>query len=101
MHILDKEAEMDDYKKGILVAMQHRLQERIKLDYSSYGLCCVFQNVMKQDGVQETCYPSFRETYKSELLVALPGHTPLEIYWWPISDYEVRREFLQTLLDND
>jgi len=57
VHILDKEAEMDDYKKGILVAMQHRLQERIKLDYSSYGLCCVFQNVMEQDGVHETCYP--------------------------------------------
>ena len=92
---------MDDYKKGILVAMQHRLQERIKLDYSSYCLCCVFQNVMEQDGVHETCYPSFNETFKSELFVALPGYPPLEIYWWPISDYEVRREFLQTLLDND
>lgn len=92
---------MDDYKKGILVAMQHRLQERIKLDYSSYGLCYVFQNVMEQDGVHGTCYPSFNETFKSELFVALPGYPPLEIYWWPISDYEVRREFLQTLLDND
>jgi len=100
VHILDKEAEMDDYKKGILVAMQHRLQERVKSNCGAYGLCCDFLYVMKQEGVHENSYLFFKELFRSELLNAQANyHSPG--YWWPISDYEVRREFLQTLLDND
>ena len=63
MHILDKEAEMDDYKKGILVAMQHRLQERIKSNCGTYGLCRVFLDVMKQEGVHKNSYLFFLKSY--------------------------------------
>ncbi len=92
---------MDDYKKGILVAMQHRLQERIKSNCGTYGLCCDFLYVMKQEGVHENSYLFFKELFRSELLNAHANYHSLGIYWWSPSDFEARVQFLQTLLDND
>lgn len=92
---------MDDYKKGVLVLMQHGLQEKQKLGFPASGLCSTFGEVMVKEGAKSQFTFIFQEMFKEDLFKAFGGSLPSTLYWWLKEDYKSRLTFLQTLVDND